>query len=203
MVIRTRKELEFYLCADRMMNRGVFHYSIKHKIRNLFFSDHIMAYLECMRYLSYYRYKNSPLAIWYSVKYRKLGLKLGFSIGYNSFGYGLVIPHFGTIVVGGSNRIGNYAVLHTSICITDNGKTIGNALYAGTGCKITTKIQLGDNCSIGANSLVNKSFKEGNVLIGGMPAKIIKQAEAWYIRDGLSFLQKVKQVESLRKKMNL
>lgn len=26
-MIRTKQELEFYILADRMMNRGVFHYS--------------------------------------------------------------------------------------------------------------------------------------------------------------------------------
>lgn len=44
------------------------------------------------------------------LKYFRLSRKLGFSIGYNSCDYGLVIPHHGTIVVGNTNRIGPYAV---------------------------------------------------------------------------------------------
>ncbi len=52
-----------------------------------------------------------------------LGMKLGYSIGYKCFSYGLVLPHYGTIVVGNSNRIGKYAVLHTSTCITAGKKT--------------------------------------------------------------------------------
>ena len=141
--------------------------------------------------------------IYYKIKYSKLSKKLGFSIGYNTFGYGLVIPHYGTIVVGGSNNCGNYCVLHTSTCITDNGKTIGNAFYLSTGAKITSKIEIGDNVSVGANSVVNKSFTEGNIMIAGAPAIRIKPMEAWYIRDGKSYINKVKAVEKLKLEMNL
>lgn len=106
------------------------------------------------------------------IRFKKLSLKLGFSIGPNVFGYGLVIPHWGTIVVGDSNRIGNYCVLHTSTCITDNKKEIGDALYVSAGSIITSKITLGNNVSIGAKSLVNKSFNNENILLTGSPASI-------------------------------
>lgn len=66
---------------------------------------------------------------------------MGITIVYNVFGYGLVIPHYGTIVVGESNNIGNYAVLHTSTCISSNGKIIGNGLYLSTGAKITSILE--------------------------------------------------------------
>lgn len=46
-----------------------------------------------------------------------------------------MIPHYGTIVVGGTNIIGNFAVLHTSTYITANHKIIGNGLYLSTGAK--------------------------------------------------------------------
>ena len=39
----------------------------------------------------------------------------------NSLGYGAVIPHYGTIVVNGDARLGNYCVLHTSTCIAGGG----------------------------------------------------------------------------------
>lgn len=69
------------------------------------------------------------------IRYKSLGIKLGFTIPINVFGYGLVIPHYGTIVVGAGNTIGNYAVLHTSTCITAGNKIIGDALYLSTGAK--------------------------------------------------------------------
>lgn len=125
---------------------------------------------------------------------------MGFSISADVFGYGLVIPHYGTIVIGGPNNIGNYAVLHTSTCITANGKEIGNGLYLSTGAKLTSKLVLGDNVSIGANSVVNKSFPDGNIMIAGVPAVVKKSAEAWYILNKGTYYQRVKEIEDLKKK---
>ena len=143
------------------------------------------------------------MRIIYRVRFSHLGMKLGFSIGPDCFGYGLVIPHYGTIVVGGSNRIGNYAVLHTSTCISDNGKQIGDALYLSTGVKMTSKLLLGNNISIGGNSVVNKSFEKDSIMIAGAPARYIKDALPWYIRDGESFLDRVNKVENLKKQFGL
>lgn len=38
------------------------------------------------------------------MRYFRLSRMLGFSIGYDVFDYALVIPHYGTIVVGNKNR---------------------------------------------------------------------------------------------------
>ena len=85
----------------------------------------------------------------------------------------------------------------------------------GSGAKITSKIRLGNNISVGANSLVNKDCLQDNVLLGGMPAKVIKPEEPWYIRDSHarnggafgayseSFAQKVERVEALRKQYGI
>lgn len=142
------------------------------------------------------------LKAYHGFRFRRLGIKLGFSIGANTLGYGVVLPHYGTIVVGGSNRIGNYAVLHTSTCISDNSKVIGNALYLATGAKMTSPLTLGDNVSVGANSVVNKSFGP-DCMIAGTPAKRIKDAQAWYIRDGEAYANKVKLIEELKAKMSI
>lgn len=170
----------------------------------MFSPDYIMDYLVIMRKTSYYKNRggiiNHLLYALYLRKYRKIGKELGFSIGCDALGYGCVIPHYGTIVVGSSNRIGNYAVLHTSTCISDNGKVIGDGLYLSTGAKLTTELKLGNNVSIGANALVNKSF-DSNLLLGGMPAKKIKETIAWYIRDGEEYENRVKKIEGLKKQL--
>lgn len=95
----------------------------------------------------------------------------------------MVIPHYGTIVVGPDNRCGKYCVLHTSICITGEkgGKRIGDALYASSGCRINKPIVLGNNVQVCSNSVVNKSFDEENIVLGGMPATIKKSdVKPWY-----------------------
>jgi len=208
-MIRSKKELKFFIMADMMMNRGKFKWTLRDRLKHLLLPDYVMKYLKSMRYVAYVfdRECFAPplfkiIGFYHYLRFQRLGIKLGFSIGSRAFGYGLVIPHYGTIVVGGSNRIGNYAVLHTSTCISDNGKVIGDALYLATGAKITSKIQLGDNISIGANSLVNKSF-ESNVMIAGSPAMKIKGSQAWYIRDGELYQKKVQLVEGLKNRMNL
>jgi serine O-acetyltransferase len=202
MKINSKAELRFVLMADLMMNRGVSCRSIKSRVREFFIPDYIMDYLRCMRHVSFYSCRkglyNKVMYIIYAMRYRRLGIKLGFSIGCDCFGYGLVIPHYGTIVVGDSNRIGNYAVLHTSTCISGNGKTIGDALYLSTGVKMTSKLILGSNVSVGANSVVNKSFDEDNIMIAGAPAKVVKPSPAWYIRDGVEFSNKVDFIEKIK-----
>ena len=205
-IISSKKELKFYLMADRMMNRGTFKRGFARRIIEVFFTDRIMAFLRSMRRYAYYKNKSGIISklfsAYYYLRFRKWSHELGFTIECDTLGYGVVIPHYGTIVVG-KNKIGNYAVLQTSICISSNDKVIGDALYVGTGAKITTKIVLGDNVSIGANSLVNKSFPEGNCMIAGAPATIRKSEGPWYIRDGEYYTGLVKKVEKLKKEMGL
>lgn len=204
MEIKNKKELRFCIMADRMMNRGRFKNSWKDNLRNIFLPDDIMSYLESMRRLSYHK---NGVGVFHKVIYAlclrknvRLGEKLGFSIGIHSLGYGVVIPHYGTIVVGGAPRIGNYAVLHTSTCITDNKKIIGDCLYLATGAKITSEITLGNNISVGANSVVNNSYPGSNALIAGTPASYIKDKEPWF--EG-KYLLRYQQVENLKNKMGL
>jgi maltose O-acetyltransferase len=46
--------------------------------------------------------------------------------------------------------------------------------WIGANSTITAGVSLGKSCLVGANSCVTKSFIEENVLIAGVPAKIIK-----------------------------
>lgn len=50
---------------------------------------------------------------------------------------------------------------------------IGNNVWIGEGVAILPNVTIGDNCIVGANAVVTKSFSE-NCIIGGNPAKIIK-----------------------------
>jgi len=187
-IITSKKLLDFFIKADYMMGHGKWKPSLFTMLKNVFFPDWIHRYLVYMRKTNYY--SCFPKTSWGGVKfvyynymYKRLGLKLGFSIGYKCFGYGLVIPHYGTIVVGDDNRCGNYCVLHTSICISGEGggKRIGNALYVSSGCRINKPIILGNNIQICSNSVVNKSFGGNDLVLGGMPAIIKKNGtQPWY-----------------------
>jgi serine O-acetyltransferase len=206
-MIRSKKELKFYYKADMMMNTGQFKYSLIDTMKNLLLPNYIIKYLRAMRRIEYYTNKNgilskATLAI-NAIYYKRLAIKLGFSISSSVFGYGLVIPHYGTIVVGAGNKIGNYAVLHTSTCITAGKKQIGNAFYLSAGAKVLNDIKLGDNVSVGANAIVNKSFEESNCLLVGIPAIKIKDTEPWYKRDGEEYIRRVYKCEELKRNMGL
>lgn len=208
-MIQSKKELEFYIAADRIMNGRSAKRTLKEMVGDYISSDWggvIIRYLCAMRMYAFYAntakrrqfFQVLRRAIW-GRRFRKLGMRLGFSFGYNSLGYGVVLPHFGTIVVNGEVRVGNYAVLHTSTCIAGK-KVIGDYLYLSTGSQITGDIELGDGVTIAAHSLVNKSIGD-NVLLAGTPA-VVKRTNypLWVERDGETFVNRVKKVEQYRNK---
>lgn len=54
--------------------------------------------------------------------------------------------------------------------------TIGNNVWIGGGAIINPGVQVGDNVVIGSGSVVTKDVP-GNVVVGGNPARIIKEIE--------------------------
>lgn len=58
---------------------------------------------------------------------------------------------------------------------------IGNHVWIGARNVILKGTELEDNCVLGGNSLINKSFKQQNVLLAGQPARILKTDLTWKI----------------------
>lgn len=199
----TKKELRFYLMADRIMNGGRIQKTLKGILLGLIKPNYILAYLEALRKVEYFDSNRNLIGGYWKFRLNKLGYKTGFSIAPGVLGYGVVIPHYGTIVVGSGNKMGNYAVLHTCVCITQGAKKIGDALYCSTGAKIVNDIELKTNVSIGANAVVNKSFDDNSILLTGIPADRKKEEKPWYIRDGETYINRIKECERLRKDMGL
>ena len=52
---------------------------------------------------------------------------------------------------------------------------VGKNCWIATGAIITAGVRLGDHTVVAAGAVVTKSFPEGNVLIGGIPAKRLKK----------------------------
>ena len=204
MIIKTKKDLRFYIIADRIMNGKPGKRTVGEIVKSLFIGGGIIEYLRAMRHYAYYtNTTHNVLSLgtllrgYWGYKYKKLGIKLGFTIGYNSLGYGVVIPHYGTIVVNGSARVGNFAVLHTCTCIAGK-KEIGDFLYLATGSQITGHITLGDGVTVAAHSLVNHSY-DNNLLLAGAPA-IIKRDDypVWIERDSIEFKKRVDRIVHMR-----
>lgn len=178
-MINSKQELKFYIQADRMMNRGCLKWSLCNRLLHIISPDYIMRYLETLRKTEFYSQHGGVFRYYYKWKLQRLGMKLGFTIAQNVFGYGLVIPHYGTIVVGSGNTIGNYCVLHTGICITAGEKEIGDGLYVSTGARILGNVKLGNYVTVAANAVVNKPEGD-NALLVGIPAVNKRTEPAWH-----------------------
>lgn len=71
--------------------------------------------------------------------------------------------------------------------LSKNGKVInpnadvfiGNRVWIGDGACVLKGTHISDNSIVGARSLVNKKFTEKNVIIAGIPAKVIKSGIDW------------------------
>ena len=55
---------------------------------------------------------------------------------------------------------------------------IGDNVYIGPGAKLYGPIVVGDNCVIGANAVLTKSFPEAGLILAGVPAKVIGKGGA-------------------------
>ena len=197
-MISSKKELEFYIKADRIMNTGT-----DKAERRLLYRNHLLLLLKYLRKSEYYNSHNPILFNFWYMKYLRLSERLGITINLGVFGYGLVIPHYGTIVVGGGNRIGNYCVLHTSTCITAGRKVIGDAFYLSSGAKVVNNINVAEGVTLAANAVLNSSVEDPDVLLVGTPARVKKKTTKWFERDGEKYIERVKKCEELRKKYRL
>lgn len=112
------------------------------------------------------------------ISYKREGLHLGFSIPPFLSGQGLSLLHYGTLVISKLARIGKNAGIHVCVNIgahEEFAPIIGDNVYIASGVKMYGKIVIGNNVKIAANSVVNKSLPEDNVVIGGMPVKVLKK----------------------------
>lgn len=192
-MIETKKDLKYYLEQDRLAL-----WQIRKKTK--FVGDDIWKLQILLRKCEYlYNCKNSLiykiLFLIIKYEYRRKKIQLGIEIPLNVFGPGLSIAHYGTIVVNEKAVIGKNCRIHEGVTIgATNGKygvpVIGDNVFIGTGAKIIGNIQIADNISIGANSVVVKSFLEPDITIAGVPAKKISNNNSFsnlskYIIDNL------------------
>ena len=94
-----------------------------------------------------------------------------------SFGPGFVILHSVGVVINTRVKAGRNVYLESGVVIGETKRgcpVLGNNIFVGSGAKIVGDIAIGDNVTIGANAVVNKSFPS-DVVIGGVPAKVIRE----------------------------
>ena len=59
--------------------------------------------------------------------------------------------------------------------VPSNPIKIGDNIWIGANAVILPGVEIGNHTIIAAGAVVNKSFKEGNCILGGVPAKVLKQ----------------------------
>ena len=83
------------------------------------------------------------------------------------------------VVIHARSKIGKNCLIGQNITIGGkdgslNPPVIKDNVYISAGARLIGDITIGNNCIIGANAVVNKSFDDNNV-IAGVPAKVIKK----------------------------
>ena len=159
--------------------------------KELFAPNYILRFERLLRHCEYLNNCKSNgvigrgLFLLYRLRFRKIQLRLGFSVPLNVCGPGLSIAHSGTLVISPDASIGSNCRIHVGVNIgTSRGSVgapvIGNNVYIGPGAILFGGIIIADGVSIGANATVNKSFITPNVVVAGTPAKVVKEyAKAW------------------------
>ena len=176
-MITSKKQLKEVLLADAKANS-------RRTIAPKFLGDDLWKFIVAMRKLDFYSYqkrKNKLCLIpwvYYKLRYRKLSLRLGFSIPYHAIGAGLGLMHYGTIVINSNVKIGKNCKIQTCVNIGATGGSkaapqIGDNVYIGPGAKLVGDITIADGVCIGAGAVVVKSIEEPNTTWAGVPARKI------------------------------
>ena len=204
-MIKSRKQLKFYIKADAIMNEQVFPQGV---IRRLLFPSLIERFLRTMRKTEYYQHMKTvscfyaPIYIYYRIRYHYLSMKTGFDIPLNTLGYGCRIGHLSTIIINGNTKIGNYSCLSNNIVFADGcHKVIGNDVFIGSNVVFAKSLTVADGCKISSCSFLNKSALVANMLWGGLPANTIKETEPWTAEE--PYREEKSRCENLRIKMGL
>lgn len=142
-------------------------------------SSFLWKYNVLLRKTEYYvNTKKKVRALIYKVLLYKYRSKYSIHIPINTFGCGLRIMHLGPILVNGKVRGGKNISLHINTSIVAGGTNDGtpvleDGIVVGVGAVILGDITIAKNIAIGANSVVNKTFREEDIAIAGIPAKKI------------------------------
>lgn len=184
-MILSRNDLKRYLSEDAARYNG----QIPNLQDFLLHNEkwYIYHFVRHLRYMEYYLNcygRKHPLFLWHFFRYKRFSFRLHITIYPNTVGPGLRIYHVGDFIhVGTQCSIGSHCTLLPGVVFgnkheqeTGDTITVGDNCYFGLGAKIFGTVNIGDNVTIGANSVVTKNIPS-NAVAGGIPARILKTKE--------------------------
>jgi serine O-acetyltransferase len=186
-MIQSKEDYLFYLESDRLS------LEIPEKYPPLLGME-TWKFQRLLRTIEYY--KNCKKGIFWKIylfflkwKFHNLSLLLGYHVEPDVCGPGLSL-HFYSIGINGYAKIGANCRISPGVNIGEKAggaglaPKIGDNVYIGPGAKLFGDITIADGIAIGANAVVNKSFLEPGISIGGIPAKKIsdKGSEGLLVR---------------------
>lgn len=141
-------------------------------------------YVIAWRKASFYS-KKHPLGIIYRLRLKRLSERSGIQIPTETkIGKGLLIAHFGTIIINPAVTMGDNINIAPNVVIGKANRgdkkgvpTIGNNVWIGTGSVIVGNITIGDDVLIAPNAYVNTDIPAHSIVIGN-PASIHSAEEA-------------------------
>lgn len=140
--------------------------------------------MKSLRCIEFYENKKKYLvnyAYWKTI-YKVISLITNISIPQYVFDKGLIIMHLQNIVISSKVKVGeNCCLFHNTTIGISMGKEqlgfcpqIADNVTICTGACVIGGIKISSDTVIAANAVVTKTFEETNVILGGIPAKVIK-----------------------------
>lgn len=185
-MIQSKQDLHYYLAEDDRQFAGQRIGMLARLMRKEQYF--IREYKHHMRWAEYYHnvpssfpWVSKLLYAWHLIRYERLGAYLHYSIKLNSCGPGLSLYHTGArIAVKYGTTLGSNCTLLEGVVFgkkTGEGmelQQIGNNCFFGTGSKILGTLTIGNNVTVGANSVVTHDLPDG-VTAAGAPARILSK----------------------------
>lgn len=180
--ITSRDDLKRFLACDKIALRIP-----ASRKRPRPFVDLIWKYEILLRKTEYYAGCSGAISkllfFFYKLRFKRMGVRLGFTLDPFVFGPGLSIAHYGCLTVNPKARVGANCRIHEGVTLgatngSDDAPVLGDGCFVGSGAKIIGGIKLGDFTAIGAGAVVVKSFPNGHCTLGGVPASIISDNDS-------------------------
>ena len=182
-MIKNRQDLKKYINVEIKL----YFKSKKDYIHLMLLKDHyyeIWKFVRALRHMEFHQNTGHKLRYYlWQRKKNKLGARLGLTIWPNTCESGLMIWHYGSVIINGHSKIGKNCKFHGMNCIGNKGNIgdvapiIGNNVDIGIGAVIIGDVQLADDIKVGANAVVTKSCLTKGAILVGVPAHEISSVE--------------------------